>query len=134
MKARAEESDGRVSGTWRYGLTGNVDGLQKVIVKAVMRDSENRKKRKRAGTLTPFDIKADEAVSNAKRELGLPADDESARKLMLSKICESLERAKPWESMGETYLGRWAFYRYRLEFIRLVAQGLDMTAPAGKKA
>lgn len=115
-------------------MKGNVDGLQKAVVKAVMRDSENRRKRKRAGTQTLFDIKADAAVSSAKKKLRLPADDESARKLMLSKICESLERARPWESMGETYLGRWTFYKYRIEFIRLVAQGLDMTDHAGKKA
>ncbi|MDO4803362.1 MAG: hypothetical protein Q4A32_00910 [Lachnospiraceae bacterium] len=111
-----------------------VDRLQKEVVKAILRDSDNRGKKKKAGTMTLFDVKADEAVEYAKEKLRLPADSESARKLMLSKICESLECAKPWERMGETYLGRWAFYEYRLKFIRLVAQKLDMTTLANERA
>lgn len=113
------------------GLVGlRRNGLEQRVVKAVMRDTENRRKRRKAGELTPFDIKADEAVERAKREIKLPADDEPARKLMLSKICESLERVRPWERMGETYMARSTFYKYRIEFIRLVADGLGMSGKA----
>lgn len=114
------------------GVRG-ADTLQMKVVKAVMRDTENRERRKEAGESTPFDRSAEKAISKAKELIELPADHEDIRELMLAKICENLEKAIPWEYLGETYLGRRAFYEYRFAFVRIVAGEMGMARQDSKK-
>lgn len=102
------------------------DEQQRAIVKAVMRDTEEREKRKAAGKMTKFDHLVESAIGKAKKELRLPTDRNDVREIMIGKICESLEHVKPWEHLGETCLGRRGFYEYRSTFIWYVAKNMGM--------
>ena len=88
--------------------------LQKNIVKAIMRDTKNRRARNAAGRPTPFDRMADQAIDKAREKLSLPADDMTVRRKMIDKICENLETDKPWENMQDAFIGRRAFYERKV--------------------
>ena len=104
-----------------------MDDLQMSVVKAIMRDSKSRRKRKAEGRQTPFDISADLAIEKAKKDLRLPTEDFEVRRKMINKFCENLEMTKPWECLDETFLGRRAFYEYRNVFVLMIASNLGIT-------
>ena len=110
-----------------------VDEQKKAIVKAIMKDRQGRDKRRNKGEQTQFDVLAADAVSSARRDLRVPEMDAETRKVVVDKICESLEKTIPWEVLGDTYMGRRQFYQLRSEFIYLVARNMGMIDPQRKR-
>ena len=110
-----------------------VDEQKKAIVKAIMKDRQGRDKRRNKGEQTQFDVLAADAVSSARRDLRVPEMDAETRKVVVDKICESLEKTIPWEVLGDTCMGRRQFYQLRSEFIYLVARNMGMIDPQRKR-
>lgn len=102
----------------------------KTIVKAVIKDSAARRRRKAAGEQTVFDRTADAAIEAALSQLAMPKMAAAIRKEVLAKIMDSLEHNMPWETVGDTYMGRRQFYGLRNEFIYLVARNMGMVDAA----
>lgn len=98
----------------------------KRIVKALIHSDKERKKRIRRGTATAFDIKADNAIKAAMKELKLDGFTASTRKALIDKLYESIQYNTPWEMLGDTMVCRSLFYRYRSRFMYLVAVHMDM--------
>ena len=97
------------------------------IAKAIIRDTD-RTLRMAAGKETPFDRKADTAISKAmERFLVKEMPDEEARGKVRERVLFSLITGTPWEMCGETYTGRRLFYTYRKRLVRLVAEEMGMT-------
>lgn len=74
----------------------------KRIVKALIHSDKERKKRIRRGTATAFDIKVDNAIKAAMKELKLDGFTASTRKALIDKLYESIQYNTPWEMLGDT--------------------------------
>lgn len=98
----------------------------KRIVKALIHSDKERKKRIRKGTATAFDIKVDNAIKTAMKELKLDGFTASTRKALIDKLYESIQYNTPWEMLGDTMVCRSLFYRYRS---RLMYDGKEYTVP-----
>lgn len=98
----------------------------KRIVKALIHSDKERKKRIRRGTATAFDIKVDNAIKAAMKELKLDGFTASTRKALIDKLYESIQYNTHWEMLGDTMVCRSLFYRYRSRLMYLVAVHMDM--------
>lgn len=108
-----------------------VDEDYRKIVRAVVHSDEKRRKRKRTGKATAFDLAAEAAIKQAKKELELDGFSDDTRHVIIDKIYLSLLYNTPWELLGDTYVCRSLFYRYRTEFIYLVALHMGMIEAPG---
>lgn len=108
-----------------------IDEDTKKIVKAIVHGDKKRKARRKKGSHTDFDRKAEEAIRAARRELPLDGIEREARHHITEKIYISLLYNTPWELLGETYCSRRLFYEYRMEFCYLIAVNMGIIEPEG---
>lgn len=113
----------------RYTL----DRGTKQIVMDIMHAVPERCARRRVGKSTEFDTMADNAIKYAEKDITLEDYTERERRNLLFKLRESLTYNIKWEDMEDIYCCRNVFYRYRKEYLYLVAKYLGMTDPEERR-
>ena len=106
----------------RYTL----DRGTKQIVMVIMHAVPARRARRRAGKSTEFDTRADNAIKSAEKDITLEGYTGRERRNLLFKLRESLTYNIKWEDMEDIYCCRNVFYRYRKEYLYLVALHMGM--------
>ncbi len=110
-----------------------LDEDEKKIIKTIIHNGPLREKRKKAGTLTEFDERAESAIRAAKADLRLDGYNATARRHIVRKLHESIEHNTPWEMLGNTYCGRRLFYRIRQQYMLLIAKHMGLTNGADRE-
>lgn len=106
----------------RKGLDADI----KAVARSIIQGNEKREKRMKADMASQFDIKAAAVVKSALCASCHNIQYIQAREQMQEKIYKSIIYNKPYEYMEDVFCGRRQFYEYRNEFIRKVAEEMNM--------
>lgn len=104
-----------------------LDREGKQIIKIMLKNDAERRRRIRSGKGSEFDTAAVEAIKAAGEKIELPGYAPKQRAELIDKLKTSLAGAVPYEEMGETYCSRTTFYKARKEYRLLIARNMGLT-------